>query len=51
MLGAAVTPAQPATGGGGDVVAELERINRLRREGAITEQEFERLKKSALERL
>jgi hypothetical protein len=50
MLGSAVTPTQPA-GGGGDVVSELERINRLRREGAISEQEFERLKKSALERL
>jgi hypothetical protein len=51
MLGRVVTPTQPATGGGGGVVAELERLNRLRREGAINEQEFERLKKSALEKI
>jgi hypothetical protein len=51
MLGHVVTPTQPATGGGGDVVAELERINRLRRDGAITEHEFSELKRRALERL
>jgi len=43
-------PAQAATGGG-DAVSEIERADRLRREGAITDAEFERLKKQALERL
>jgi hypothetical protein len=44
-------PAQPAAGGGGDAVSEIERADRLRREGAITDAEFERLKKEALDRL
>jgi hypothetical protein len=43
--------AQPHAAGGDDVVSELERLARLRREGAITESEFERLKQQALERL
>ena len=37
--------------GGGDAVSEIERADKLRREGAITEAEFERLKKQALDRL
>lgn len=44
------TTAQP-TAAGGDVVSELERLSRLRREGTISEAEFERLKKSALDNL
>jgi hypothetical protein len=44
------TSATPAEGGG-DAVSEIERADRLRREGAITDAEFERIKKRALERL
>lgn len=36
---------------GGDAVSEIERADRLRREGAISDAEFERLKKQALEKL
>ena len=36
---------------GGDVSAELERLNTLRKEGAITDAEYEQLKKTALERI
>ena len=36
---------------GGDVSAELERLNTLRKEGAITDAEYEQLKKNALERI
>lgn len=43
-MGTARNPA-----GGGDVVSELERLSRLRRGGTISEQEFERLKKRALD--
>ena len=49
MTGAG-TVVQP-TGSGGDVTAELERLNTLRKEGAITDQEFEQLKRRALDRL
>jgi len=35
--------------GGGDVTAELERLNALRKEGAISEQEFQQLKRRALD--
>lgn len=48
--GATAQATQPATGDD-DVVSELERLSRLRREGAISEQEFERLKKQALDRI
>ena len=41
------SPAKPARGGG-DVVTKLERANRLRAEGALTEAEFERLKAEIL---
>jgi hypothetical protein len=34
-----------------DPVSELERLNRLRREGAISDAEFERLKRSVLDRI
>lgn len=37
-----------AAGGGGDVVSKLERANRLRAEGALTEAEFEKLKAEIL---
>lgn len=46
--GAGTTMAQP-TAAGGNVVSELERLSRLRREGTISEAEFERLKKRALD--
>jgi hypothetical protein len=36
------------SGGGGDVVSKLERANRLRAEGALTEAEFEKLKAEIL---
>lgn len=36
-------------GGGGDVVSKLERANRLRAEGALTEAEFEKLKAEILD--
>ncbi len=45
-----------ATGGGladnptGNIVAALERLNSLRQSGAITAEEFERLKRKAMER-
>ena len=42
------TVVQTGTGGGGPT-AELERLNRLRKEGAITDQEFEQLKRRVLE--
>jgi hypothetical protein len=45
------TPAQGTAAGGGDAVSEIERADRLRREGAITDAEFERLKREALNRL
>jgi hypothetical protein len=38
-------------GTGGNFVSELERLATLRREGAISDAEFERLKKQALDRL
>jgi hypothetical protein len=37
-----------AAAGGGDVVSKLERANRLRAEGALTEAEFEKLKAEIL---
>ncbi|MSO70032.1 MAG: hypothetical protein EXQ98_07140, partial [Alphaproteobacteria bacterium] len=33
----------------GDVIAELERLDGLRKSGAITEEEFERLKRRAID--
>jgi hypothetical protein len=48
----ATSTARPASGGGGgDAVSEIERADRLRREGAISDAEFERIKKNALEKL
>jgi hypothetical protein len=44
-------PVVQPTGSGGDVAVELERLNTLRKEGAITEQEFEQLKRRALDRI
>ena len=52
--GASVTTSASGAGApaaGGDAVSEIERADRLRREGAITDAEFERIKKQALERL
>jgi hypothetical protein len=53
MTDATVGTAAPTrrTAGGGDAVSEIERADRLRREGAITDAEFERLKKQALDRI
>jgi hypothetical protein len=45
------TPAPGAAAGGGDAVSKIERADRLRREGTITDAEFERLKREALNRL
>ena len=41
-------PPRPGTGGG-DVVSRLERLDTLRRSGAVTPEEFERLKRDILE--
>ena len=38
----------PVAAGGGDTVTKLERLNRLRSDGAITDAEFERLKAEIL---
>jgi hypothetical protein len=42
------TPGSSAGGAGADVVSKLERANRLRAEGALTEAEFEKLKAEIL---
>jgi hypothetical protein len=39
------------TGGGGDAVSELERLAALKRDGAISDAEFERLKRQVLDRI
>ncbi len=39
-----------APGGGGDVISAVERLSALREKGAITPEEFERLKADALSR-
>ena len=49
-FGATVATPPPGSGASG-VVSELERLSRLRREGTISEQEFQELKKRALDRI
>ena len=44
----AAPPTPTPAGGGGDVVARLERLARLRQSGALDEEEYERAKRSVL---